>query len=202
MAARGSSFLVKAVRLNKELLLQHRHYCPSLYYKKMMFEVTCRKLLSVWALILLVGIISARRGAHAFAPAARASRRHATQSCLYAKEPSDVDDWDEKFKGDPEMMTPSDRMKNRQNQQAINDRLEELDEMAAKRPTIPGDYDWDEAYKDDPDWITGDQVPGKMKMTDEQIQAQESALNALADKWTSDGYETSQAPPEEVHEDT
>lgn len=114
---------------------------------------------------------------------------------------SDKKFWDEKFKGDG-APNPSDRMKQKQSDaESIDEQLKELDALAANRPTIRGDYDWDERYKDDPDWITGDAVPGKMKMTDEQVEAQQRALDALADKW-SDGYETDDAPPEEVNEDT
>ena len=120
---------------------------------------------------------------------------------LYAKNPNHAGDfWDEKFKGDVEI-NPTDRMKEKQNAESIDEQLRELDALAAKRPKIPGDYDWDEAYKDDPDWITGDQVPGKMKFTDEQIEAQQRALDALAGKW-SHGYESNDEPPEEVNEET
>lgn len=97
------------------------------------------------------------------------------------------DFWDEHFRGE-ENITPSDRMKEKaaaQSSESIDEQLKELDVIAAKRPTIPGDYDWDEAYKDDPNWVTGDKVPGKMKFTAEQIQEQEDALEALAAKWSS-----------------
>lgn len=133
------------------------------------------------------------------------ARGYSTQSSsvLYNKKQSSDDFWDEKFKGDADI-TPSDRMKRLNSDiESIDEQLKELDALAAEgRPTIPGDYDWDEAYKDDPNWITGDQVPGKMKFTNEQLQAQQDALDALASKWTSDGYETSESPPEEVSEST
>mmetsp|Transcript_6947 Transcript_6947/g.12734 ORF Transcript_6947/g.12734 Transcript_6947/m.12734 type:complete len:161 (+) Transcript_6947:73-555(+) len=128
--------------------------------------------------------------------------RHVARMLLYAKKPNhDKDFWDEKFKGDVEI-NPTDRMKDKQNVKSIDAQLRELDALAAKRPCIPGDYDWDEVYKDDPNWITGDQVPGKMKFTDEQLEAQQLALDALADKWTSAGYESNDEPPEEVNEET
>jgi hypothetical protein len=55
--------------------------------------------------------------------------------------------------------------------------------LFGKRPEIRGDFDWDEKFKDDPDWISGDCVPGKMKMDAAQLQAQSRALDALATKW-------------------
>lgn len=54
-----------------------------------------------------------------------------------------------------------------------------------KRPEIRGDFDWDEKFKDDPDWISGDSVPGKMKMDAAHLQAQSRALDALEWKWAS-----------------
>ena len=144
-----------------------------------------------WTLFLLSGKIGT-----SFAPRVA---RHSTPACLHANKPEKggADFWDERFKCDPEWKL-SDRMKKR-NAQEIEDQLSELNALAAKRPAIPGDYDWDEAYKDDPDWITGDDVPGKMKMTKEQMEAQERALDALAENWRSNGYETSDMPPEDIN---
>jgi hypothetical protein len=41
-----------------------------------------------------------------------------------------------------------------------------------------------------------------MKFTDEQLEAQQRALDALAGKWTSKGYESNDESPEEVNEET
>jgi hypothetical protein len=147
--------------------------------------------------LLTVVLLCAK--AYAFSPRLPV-RRHDAKAQSTELLHADNSFWDEKFKGDG-APNPSDRMKQKQSDaESIDEQLKELDALAANRPTIRGDYDWDERYKDDPDWITGD-VPGKMKMTDEQVEAQQRALDALADKW-SDGYETDDAPPEEVNEDT
>ena len=154
--------------------------------------------------LLAVGLLC-ERPSNAFSPSSRlmpaSNIKHDKAHSTVLLHANDKSFWDEKFKGDG-APNPSDRMKQKQSDAgSIDEQLKDLDALAANRPTIRDDYDWDERYKDDPDWITGDAVPGKMKMTDEQMEAQQRALDALADKW-SDGYETNDAPPEEVNEDT
>jgi hypothetical protein len=64
--------------------------------------------------------------------------------------------------------------------------LSSLHVGSVKRPEIRGDFDnWDEKFKDDPDWISGDGVPGKMKMDAAQLQAQSRALEM---PWSPSGH--------------
>lgn len=49
-------------------------------------------------------------------------------------------------------------------------------------PELKGDFDWDEKFGSDDDWIVTD-VPGKRVVSEAELTAQVTALDALEQKW-------------------